>query len=53
MASIDNRSRFTVSVQNRKDLERSFSYSQTRKVEQYLGDLRRQGFRPSPFKVLV
>jgi integrase len=46
MATIDNRSQFTVSVQNRKDLDRSFPYSQTKKVEQYVGDLRRQGFRP-------
>ncbi|REE17156.1 integrase [Paraburkholderia sp. BL27I4N3] len=46
MASIDNRSRFIVRVQNREDLERTFPYSQTKKVEQYVGDLRRQGFKP-------
>lgn len=46
MASIDNRSKFIVRVQNRDDLERSFSYNQTKKVAQYVDDLKRQGFKP-------
>ncbi|MEX3944824.1 tyrosine-type recombinase/integrase [Paraburkholderia sp. BR10937] len=46
MASIDNRSRFNVRVQNRADLDRSFPYNQTKKVEQYVADLRGQGFKP-------
>ncbi|ARL23942.1 site-specific integrase [Burkholderia pseudomallei] len=46
MASIDNRSKFIVRVQNRADLDRSFPYSQTQKVAQYVDDLKRQGFKP-------
>ncbi|WP_250473079.1 site-specific integrase [Caballeronia sp. GAFFF1] len=46
MASIDNRSRFIVRVQNRDDLERTFPYSNTNKVTQYVDDLKRQGFKP-------
>lgn len=46
MASIDNRSRFIVRVQNRDDLERRFSYNQTKKVTQYVDELKQQGFKP-------
>jgi integrase len=46
MASIDNRSKFIVRVRNRDDLERTFPYSSTNKVTQYVDDLKRQGFRP-------
>ncbi|WP_146166192.1 hypothetical protein [Trinickia symbiotica] len=43
MANIANRSRFIVRVQNRDDLDRSVPYNQTKKVEQYVADLRGSG----------
>lgn len=46
MATIQNRSRITVTVKNRNDLTRSFSYNALDKVEAYVGELRSKGFRP-------
>ena len=46
MATIQNRSRITVTVKNRRDLTRSFSYNALDKVEAYVGELRSKGFRP-------
>lgn len=46
MATIQNRSRITVSVKNRRDLTRSFSYNALDKVEAYVAELRGNGLRP-------
>ena len=46
MATIQNRSRITVTVKNRNDLTRSFSYNALDKVEAYVAELRSKGFRP-------
>ncbi len=46
MATIQNRSRIAVTVKNRHDLTRSFSYNALDKVEAYVGELRGKGFRP-------
>ncbi|WP_397534116.1 hypothetical protein [Roseateles sp.] len=46
MATIQNRSRITVTVKNRPDVTRSFSCNALDKVEAYVGELRSKGFRP-------
>ncbi len=46
MATIQNRSRITVTVKNRPDVTRFFSYNALDKVEGYVGELRSKGFRP-------
>lgn len=46
MATIQNRSRITVTVKNRPDVTRSFSYNALDKVEAYVGELRSKGLRP-------
>lgn len=46
MATIQNRSRITVTVKNRPDLTRSFSYNALDKVEAYVAELRGHGLRP-------
>lgn len=46
MASIENRSRFKVSVRNRDDLTKTFTYTAKKAVQAYLRELRDQGFKP-------
>lgn len=46
MATIQNRSRITVTVKNRPDVTRSFPYNALNKVEAYVKELRSQRFRP-------
>lgn len=46
MASIENRSRFKVTVQNRGDLTRTFTHSASGAVKAYIAELRTQGFKP-------
>lgn len=46
MATIQNRSRITVTVKNRPDVTRSFSYNALDKVEAYVAELRGHGLRP-------
>lgn len=47
MPSVCNRSRFCIKVKNRDDLTRYFPYNQTKAVEQYVADLKAQGFKPA------
>lgn len=47
MATIENRSRYTVSVKNRDDLYCEFPFTQLLKAKQYAIDLNKQGFKPS------
>lgn len=46
MASIENRSRFKVTVQNRSDLTRTFIHSAVKAVQAYIEELKAKGFRP-------
>jgi len=46
MASIENRSRFKVAVQNRDDLTLTFTHSATKAVKAYIQTLKDQGFKP-------
>lgn len=46
MASIENRSRFNVTVQNRDDLTKTFTYSAVKAVKSYIADLKDKGFKP-------
>jgi|GEM_PF-5385147 len=46
MASIENRSRFKVTVQNRGDLSRTFIHSATEAVKAYIAELKAMGFKP-------
>lgn len=46
MAVIENRSRFRVSVKNRDDLTKNFSYNKRKDVESYMRQLRAQGLKP-------
>lgn len=46
MASIENRSRYVVSVRNRPDLTQTFSYNREPELKAYLDRLRAQGFKP-------
>lgn len=46
MASIENRSRFKVTVQNREDLTKTFIHSATKAVKAYIQKLKGDGFKP-------
>lgn len=46
MASIENRSRYVVSVQNRDDLTKTFAFNREAALKQYIADLKAQGFKP-------
>ncbi|MEO7127449.1 MAG: site-specific integrase [Rhodoferax sp.] len=46
MATIENRSRFRVTVKNRDDLTKSYSYNKLKDVESYMHQLRAQGLKP-------
>jgi integrase len=46
MASIENRSRFKVTVQNRDDLTLTFTHSAVKAVKAYVEELKAQGFKP-------
>jgi hypothetical protein len=39
MATIENRSRYTVSVKNRADLHREFPFTKLKQAKQYVADL--------------
>ena len=47
MASIENRSRLKVTVKNRDDLAKTFTYSAIKAVKAYIFDLKAQGFKPN------
>lgn len=46
MASIENRSRFKVTVQNRDDLTKTFSYSAVKAVKAYIAEQKDKGYKP-------
>lgn len=46
MASIENRSRFRIAVQNRDDLTRIFPNNQPKAVQAYFDELKAKGFKP-------
>ncbi|MFY7867398.1 site-specific integrase [Roseateles sp.] len=46
MASIENRSRFKVTVQNRNDLTRTFTHNAVKAVKAYVEELKIQRFKP-------
>lgn len=46
MASIENRSRFLISVQNRDDLAQAFAYTREKALRAYIAELKAQGFKP-------
>ena len=46
MASIENRSRFVVTVQNREDLTQTFAYNRETQLELYLAELKDAGYKP-------
>jgi hypothetical protein len=46
MASIENRSRFIVTVKQRDDLRRSFPYNREAELQAYVAKLRLDGFKP-------
>lgn len=46
MASIENRSRFVVTVQNRADLAQTFAFNREKKLKAYLDRLKAAGFKP-------
>jgi hypothetical protein len=46
MASIENRSRYQVSVENRDDLTKTFAHSSKLKAEEYLQTLATQKLKP-------
>lgn len=46
MATIENRSRYCVTVKNRDDLKQEFPFSKPERAKTYLEALREQGFRP-------
>ena len=47
MASIENRSRFVVTVQNCEDLTRTFSYNREKELAAYVAHLKAGGYKPS------
>ena len=47
MATIDNRSRYTVSVKSRKDLYRGFPFSSLKDAKQYASELAAERFKPT------
>ncbi|MFM2067258.1 MAG: hypothetical protein RLZZ584_2167, partial [Pseudomonadota bacterium] len=46
MASIENRSRFVVTVRQREDLRQTFAYNREVKLAAYVAALEAQGFKP-------
>lgn len=46
MASIENRSRFVVAVQNRTDLTQTFAYNREKALKAYITALKGDGFKP-------
>ncbi|MDR3410479.1 MAG: site-specific integrase [Formivibrio sp.] len=46
MASIENRSRIKVTVQNRNDLTKTFSWSDTLAIQSYIAELKQKKFKP-------
>lgn len=46
MASIENRSRFVVTVQKRDDLTETFAYNREKELKAYLARLKSEGFKP-------
>ena len=46
MASIENRSRFVVTVQNRGDLTKTFAYTRVEELKAYIAKLKEQDFKP-------
>jgi len=46
MASIENRSRFIVSVQHRDDLTKTFAHNRESQLKAYVAQLKTQGYKP-------
>lgn len=46
MASIENRSRFIVTVQNREDLTRTFACTRDKELKRYIAKLKADGYKP-------
>lgn len=46
MASIENRSRYVVTVQNRDDLTKTFACNREAKLKAYIAHLKAQGYKP-------
>ena len=46
MASIENRSRFVVTVQNREDLTQTFAYNRDKQLKLYIATLKADGYKP-------
>jgi hypothetical protein len=46
MASIENKSRFVVTVQHRDDLTKTFAHSRERDLKTYVAQLKAQGYKP-------
>ncbi|EUC15021.1 site-specific integrase [Paraburkholderia hospita] len=46
MASIENRSRYIVTVQNRDDLTQHFAYNREKALKAYIAQLRAEGYKP-------
>ncbi|PHV48369.1 integrase [Janthinobacterium sp. BJB301] len=46
MASIENRSRFVVSVKNREDLTQTFAYNRDKQLKAYIAKLKADGYKP-------
>lgn len=46
MASIENRSRFVVTVQNCENLTRTFSYNREKELAAYVAELKASGYKP-------
>jgi integrase len=46
MASIENKSRFVVSVQHRDDLTKTFAHSREGELKTYVSQLKAQGYKP-------
>ncbi|CAZ90268.1 MULTISPECIES: site-specific integrase [Thiomonas] len=47
MATLENRSRFRVTVRNREDLTREFPFNAPARVASHMAELRAQGFKPA------
>lgn len=46
MATIENRSRYTVSIKNRDDLYREFPFTQLKQAKQYFTEIAQQNYKP-------
>ncbi|MCF8157310.1 MAG: site-specific integrase [Rhodoferax sp.] len=46
MASIENRSRFVVSVKNREDLTQTFAYNREKQLKAFIAELKAAGYKP-------